>query len=68
MTYEQLLQLEDHIGYVNRGLQKEHIKMLAKFSFSSLPEDQNETMYKVFFTKDVPSVNKIFNLSTSADS
>ncbi|CAD8065196.1 unnamed protein product [Paramecium sonneborni] len=40
MTYEQLLQLEDTIGYVNRGLTKEQIKTIPKINFDQCKTDE----------------------------
>ncbi|CAD8147543.1 unnamed protein product [Paramecium octaurelia] len=40
LTYEQLLQLEDTIGYVNRGLSKEQIKTIPKISFDQCKTDE----------------------------
>jgi hypothetical protein len=41
MSYEQLLQLEDHIGYVNRGLSNEQVKAIQKVPYKEVVLKRN---------------------------
>ena len=42
MTYEQLLQLEDNVGTVNKGLNIQQIKRLPKTKFNKEKYSENE--------------------------